>query len=156
MGDGMARPLLVFVSFLLIGLISIPTGGPGRDLLSSLVLVGLAFVPPLVVNAELVNRFAPASWPRRAVAGAVAWAAWFLFVAIIAVVFSRVAFMPRAVVGLVGPFVVAAGLGAAFSVIAFRGRDVRPGIALTVLAFVVVAIAVIGAVWMAGRWSSPA
>lgn len=150
-GEGMARPVVVYL--LLVGSFAfIPASGRGGDVLAFLVMVALAFAPPLIVNAELVRRYAMASWPRRTFVGAASWASWCLFVALVAVFISRVAFVPRE---LLGPVTVSAAVGAAFSVIAFRGREPKPGIALTLLAVLVVGLVVVGAVWMAGRWGGP-
>jgi hypothetical protein len=150
----MGRPLIVYLLIVTVGSFAfIPMNGPGRDLLSFVVLVGLAFVPALVVNAELVRRFATTSWPRRAIVGAAAWAGWCLFVALDLILTSRVYPVPSA---LLGPLAIFAGVGAGFSVLAFGGRRARPGIALAVLALAMTTLVVVFGFWMAGRWGSPA
>ncbi|HEX2754346.1 MAG TPA: hypothetical protein VHM48_02725 [Candidatus Limnocylindrales bacterium] len=146
----MIRPLLAYAAVVAIGVVAwVALGGSRADIVASIVLLGLVTTPGFVLSVELVRRFAPTSWPSRALVGAASWAGWWLVVAVIATVLSRVVLLPGE---LTRVDAIAAAAGALFSVLAFDGRKRRPGMVLIGLALAVTALIVVGAVWMAGRW----
>lgn len=166
-GSGLTRPILAYVAVVSIGTWGLyaledvrrggdPLGTPVAAVFaflgSGLLLPGLVAVldiPAMVLTIELVHRFRPASVGARSVAGALAWTGWGLFVAITLVVASRLVLVPEV---LAGDLLLVAVAGAAFSVLAFDGHDVRSGMGLTLLALVDAASVVIASAWMAGRW----
>ena len=95
----------------------------------------------------------PTTWIVRAIAGALAWGGWCLFVGAVAVVLSGVVLVPDVLASAVG---LAASVGAVFSVAAFGREPARAGYALMALGVCVVAFVLVVGLAMAGRWGSPA
>jgi hypothetical protein len=167
----MARPVVAYVLTVAVGAWAFRAvqlwqqgDAPVRAVIESVAtLVGLGpiylaafavlLVPALVLTIEVVHRFEVDSRAGRAVVGALSFGSWCLFGATALAVFSRVVLVPE---WLVGAIVVFAVSGGAFSLFAFDQREIRPGIALKLLAMLVVAFVILGGVWMAGRWGGTA
>jgi hypothetical protein len=107
----------------------------------------------MVLTIELVHRVRAGSRVGRSLIGAAAWAAWCLFIAISLAGLSRIILVPEVLAGDLALF---AAAGAGFAFLAFDGHETRPGAALTVLALAVAVLAILGSVWMAGRWGGAA
>lgn len=166
----MTRPILAYLATIILGVwvfyaveglqegggLVRATGAATSTLLGAgltlLAFATLLLIPAFVLTIELVRRFTATSRAARSVLGAASWAGWCLFVAIALAVASRVVLVPET---LAGDLVLFAASGAAFSLLAFEGHDVRPGKALTLLALVVTAFVVLGSIWMTGRWGGP-
>lgn len=121
--------------------------------LSGLTLISLLLIPVLVLTIELVHRLEASSRAARSVLAAATWAGWCLFVAITLAVASRVVLVPESLAATLFLFAVS---GAGFSLLAFDGYEARAGKVLTLLALAVTAFVILGSVWMAGLWGSPA
>jgi hypothetical protein len=116
-----------------------------------LAFVALLLAPAMVLTVELVHRIGATSRTARSVVEA-SWAGWCLFVAVTPAVGSRIVVGPETLAGDLGPF---AAAGAGFSLLAFTGRESRPGNAFALLALAVRAFVILGSIWMAGHWGGP-
>ena len=168
LGRGLTRPALAYLviiavgTWLFIAVENVRTGGDpvGAPVAAAATLLGfglggLAFIallllPAFVVTLELVHRLEAPSRAARSALGAAAWAGWCLFVAVTLVVASRVVLVPDSLGGALFVFGMS---GAGFSLLAFDGRESRPGKSLTLLAMAVTWFVILGSIWMAGRWS---
>jgi hypothetical protein len=167
---GLARPLLAYIVTVTAGAWIFPSVRDvteGRDLAgavlaatdafrNSLVLLAvysLLLLPAMVLTIELVHRFEADTIAVRSLIGAASWVGWGLFGAIALVLGSRVVLMTELLVGYLSTLAVA---GAVYSLLAFGGYETRPSKALIVLAVIATILAILGSIWMAGRWGGPA
>lgn len=117
------------------------------------VLAAIVGIPAMVLSIGLLHWFRQTTARARAVAGAVAWSGWGLFVAITLANMSGLVLVPAPVAG---DLVVVGISGAAFSLLAFDGHETpRAGIGLILLALLDAACIVLASAWMAGRWGGP-
>jgi len=124
-----------------------------RNSIVALPFFSLLLLPAMVLTMALVHRFEASTTAGRAGLAAASWVSWGLFVAISAVVASRVVLVPETL----ARYLVFLGVsGASYSLLAFNGYQARAGRALTLLALATAAVVVLGSMWMAGRWGGPA
>ncbi|MEO8469355.1 MAG: hypothetical protein ABI573_06770 [Chloroflexota bacterium] len=114
---------------------------------------GLLMLPAFVLTIELAHRFAASSKVNRSVLGAASWAGWGLFGALTLAIVSGITLIPD---WLIGDLLLFGAAGAGFAFLAFDGHEARAGRVLSLLALVVTVFAVVGSLWMAGRWGAAA
>jgi hypothetical protein len=166
----MTRPILAYLAIVFVGVwvsYALENLGQGGDLghaliaavtallgpgLALLGLLAFLLIPAMVLTVELVHRARAASRAVRSVLGAAVWAGWCLFIAITLTVLSQVILVPEILAGDVALF---AASGAGFGLLGFDGFEARPGRALIALTLAVTAFAILGSIWMAGRWGGP-